>query len=170
METGDNVTPSVAWEECFDVCVDEGVCIPTKAHDDDAAFDLIALDFTPAGSKERIHMDFQLDPGSWVLANTGVRIALKPGWEAQIRSRSGLALKQGLIVLNSPGTIDAGYRNYIGVILYNASENPIIIATGQRVAQMVIKRVPNIHLRVVTEEEFDVDTERGTNGYGSSGV
>lgn len=100
------------------------------------------------------------------LVPTGLQIALPPGYEAQIRPRSGLALKHGITVLNAPGTIDADYRGAIGVILVNMSNGEFVVNDGERIAQMVVAR----H-EVVTWQEVTVldETERGTGGFGHTG-
>jgi dUTP pyrophosphatase len=106
-------------------------------------------------------------PGDRALIPTGLHIELPAGYEAQIRPRSGLALKQGVTVLNSPGTIDADYRGEIKVLLYNAGYTTIHINYSDRIAQMVVAR----HERVEWQEaEVLTDTERGAGGYGSTGV
>lgn len=101
------------------------------------------------------------------LIPTGLHIALPEGYEAQVRPRSGLALKHGLTVLNTPGTIDADYRGEIGVVLINLSQEDFVINDGERIAQMVIARHEQGDLVVV--EELD-QTERGEGGYGHTGV
>ncbi len=108
-----------------------------------------------------------LQPLERKLLPTGLVMELPAGYEAQIRPRSGLALKRGLTVLNSPGTIDADYRGEIGIILINLSEEPQTIESGERIAQMVIARheQPGI-----AEVETLSDTERGAGGFGHSGV
>lgn len=98
---------------------------------------------------------------------TGLYIALPEGYEAQVRPRSGLALKHGITVLNSPGTIDADYRGEIGVLLINLSDTPFVINAGERIAQMVVARHEQAEL--IEVEELD-DTERGAGGYGHTGV
>lgn len=98
---------------------------------------------------------------------TGLYMALPPGYEAQVRPRSGLALKHGITVLNSPGTVDADYRGEIGVLLINLSTEPFVIEAGERIAQMVIARHEHGEFEVV--DELD-ETERGTGGYGHTGV
>jgi dUTP pyrophosphatase len=108
----------------------------------------------------------ELAPGGRALIPTGIRIALAPDHEAQVRPRSGLALKQGLTVLNAPGTIDADYRGEIGVILINHSSAPAAINRGDRIAQLVIAPITRIAWR---EEPLD-ETARGTGGFGSTGV
>ena len=101
------------------------------------------------------------------LVPTGLYIALPPGYEAQIRPRSGLALKHGITVLNAPGTIDADYRGEVGVLLINLSTEPFTINDGERIAQMIIAR----HEQAVFEPVEVLDeTERGEGGYGHTGV
>ena len=107
-----------------------------------------------------------LAPGARALIPTGLRIALEPGFEAQVRPRSGLALKHGLTCLNSPGTIDSDYRGEVGVILANLGSEPFVIRRGERIAQMVIAR----HERVQWSEVKSLDeTVRGEGGFGSTG-
>ena len=108
-----------------------------------------------------------LHPMERRLIPTGLHIALPEGYEAQVRPRSGLALKHGLTVLNTPGTIDADYRGEIGVVLINLSQEDFVINDGERIAQMVIARHEQGNLVVV--EELD-QTERGEGGYGHTGV
>ena len=98
---------------------------------------------------------------------TGLYIALPEGYEAQVRPRSGLALKHGITVLNSPGTIDSDYRGEIGVLLINLSDTPFVINAGERIAQMVVARHEQAEL--IEVEELD-DTQRGAGGYGHTGV
>lgn len=101
------------------------------------------------------------------LIGTGLSIALPAGYEAQVRPRSGLALKHGITVLNAPGTIDADYRGEIGVVLVNLSDNDFVVNPGERIAQMVIAKYEQADLQIV--EMLD-ETERGTGGYGHTGV
>ena len=108
-----------------------------------------------------------LKAGDRMLIGTGLFIALEPGYEAQVRPRSGLALKKGITVLNAPGTIDADYRGEIGVILYNTSKEDFVIEPGERIAQMVIAKYEQISWEQV--EVLD-ETERGDGGYGHTGV
>jgi dUTP pyrophosphatase len=105
--------------------------------------------------------------GERVLIPTGIRIALPFGFEAQIRSRSGLALKHGVAVLNSPGTVDADFRGEIKVLLINHGENDFYVNRGERIAQMVIAKV---EMADFTEVSSLPETERGEGGYGSTGV
>ncbi len=108
-----------------------------------------------------------LQPMERRLIPTGLYIALPPGYEAQVRPRSGLALKHGITVLNAPGTIDADYRGEVGVLLINLSQEDFVIEDGERIAQMVIARHEQGEFVVV--EELD-ETERGAGGYGHTGV
>lgn len=109
----------------------------------------------------------EIKPGGRCLIPTGLFIALPKGYEAQIRPRSGLALKQGLTVLNSPGTIDADYRGEIGIVLVNTSNQPVRIKDGERIAQMVIAKHETIEWEIVEELP---STERGEGGFGHTGV
>lgn len=107
-----------------------------------------------------------LKPLQRVLVPTGLFIALPAGYEAQVRPRSGLALKHGITVLNTPGTIDADYRGEICVILVNLSDQPFEVVPGERIAQMVVAR----HEQVEWEQAEELDaTERGAGGFGSTG-
>ena len=116
--------------------------------------------------RSNIKTDITLKPNQRAIVPTGIFIALPKGYEAQVRSRSGLAAKYGVTVLNSPGTIDADYRGEIGVILINFSENDFIIKNGDRIAQIVIAK----HERAIWEECNDLSkTDRGSGGFGSTG-
>jgi len=108
-----------------------------------------------------------LNPLQRTLVKTGLFIELPIGYEAQVRPRSGLALKKGITVLNSPGTIDADYRGEIGVILVNLSDEEFVIEDGERVAQMVISKHEQVDWKEVVEL---VETKRGVGGFGSTGV
>lgn len=108
-----------------------------------------------------------LQPMERRIIPTGLHIALPEGYEAQVRPRSGLALKHGITVLNSPGTIDADYRGELGVLLINLSTEPFVIEAGERIAQMVIAHHEQGEFCLV--EELD-ETERGEGGYGHTGV
>ena len=107
-----------------------------------------------------------LKPLQRTLVKTGLFISLHPGYEAQVRPRSGLALKKGISVLNSPGTIDADYRGEIGVILINLSNSDFIINTGDRIAQMIIAKHETISWKVVDKLDNSL---RGDKGFGSTG-
>ncbi|MBN1355173.1 dUTP diphosphatase [bacterium] len=108
-----------------------------------------------------------IPPGSWRLISTGIRIALPVSYEAQIRPRSGLALKYGVTLLNSPGTIDSDYRGIIGVILINHGEEPFVVQRGDRIAQMVIAPVARLEFELVS---YLRKTGRGDGGFGSTGT
>ena len=129
--------------------------LPSYAHPSDAGMDLRSVD------------DLTLAPGQRALVHTGLVMLLPPLYEAQVRPRSGLALKNGVTVLNTPGTIDSGYRGEVGVILINLGQAAFDVRKGDKIAQMVIAPVtqPNI-------EETDVvdETDRGSGGFGATGV
>ena len=137
----------VMLENCEDL-------MPAKAHFDDAAFDL------------RSRMDMVLPVRKSVVVPAGFSLELPVGYEAQIRPRSGLALKYDLMLTNSPGTIDAGYRGEVGVIMYNGGTEEFTIKRGDRIAQMVIARLPEVKL--VAAESLS-ETGRGSGGFGSTG-
>ena len=122
-----------------------------------------------AGMDLRANLDepVVLHPMERKLIKTGLFIALPPGHEAQIRPRSGLALKHGITVLNTPGTIDADYRGEIGVCLINLSQEDFTVNDGERIAQMIIARHEQAEFEIV--EQLD-ETERGAGGYGHTGV
>ena len=107
-----------------------------------------------------------LAPGARGLIPTGLKIALEPGFEAQVRPRSGLALKHGITCLNTPGTIDSDYRGEVGVILVNLGQEPFVIRRGERIAQMVVAR--HEQARIAEVETLD-ETARGAGGFGSTG-
>ena len=129
--------------------------VPHHAHPGDAGLDLFATD------------DMEIPSGEWARVGTGISIELPEGTEAQVRPRSGLALKHGVTVLNSPGTIDAGYRGEVGVILVNHGKDGFRVAKGMKIAQMVIKPV---YMVDVEEVESLSDTSRGEGGFGSTGA
>ena len=107
-----------------------------------------------------------LKPGDFTLVKTGLFIAVPVGFEAQVRPRSGLALKHGITVLNSPGTIDADYRGEVGVILINHGKENFVVNDGERIAQLVIAKHETITWQLVNNLE---ETERGAGGFGSTG-
>jgi dUTP pyrophosphatase len=111
--------------------------------------------------------DITLDTLDRALIPTGIAIALPAGYEAQIRPRSGLAFKQGISLVNTPGTIDADYRGEIKVLLINLGKEPVVISRGMRIAQMVIAPVSQVQFQL--SESLD-DTARGSGGFGSTGV
>ncbi len=116
--------------------------------------------------RARVDGSLTLEPGRRALVPTGIAIALPEGYEAQVRPRSGLAIHRGLTLLNAPGTIDADYRGEIRVILVNLGNEPVVVERGERIAQMVIQRLPRIIL-----EEVDAlpGSERGAGGFGHTG-
>ena len=122
-----------------------------------------------AGMDLRANLDspITLQPMQRTLVPTGLYMALPAGFEAQVRPRSGLAIKKGITVLNSPGTIDADYRGEVCVILVNLSSEPFVINDGERIAQMVIARHEQPEIIQVTELD---ETERGAGGFGHSGT
>ena len=122
-----------------------------------------------AGMDLRANIDepIVLKPMERRLVPTGLHIALPVGYEAQVRPRSGLALKKGITVLNAPGTVDADYRGDVGVILINLSDEPFTIEDGERIAQLVIAR--HEHTEFLPVDVLD-ETERGEGGYGHTGV
>ena len=107
-----------------------------------------------------------LGPGERALVGTGIAIALPEGYEAQVRPRSGLALKHGITMLNTPGTIDADYRGEIGVIVINHGREPFVIRHGERIAQLVV--APVVRATLVVVDELD-STSRGAGGFGHTG-
>jgi dUTP pyrophosphatase len=130
--------------------------LPTYATIGSAGMDLVSDNFNP----------ITIDPNERVLVMTGIYIELPDGYEAQIRSRSGLVLKKGLTVANSPGTIDCDYRGEIGVIIHNISGQHQHIAPGERIAQMVVAKYERVEWDEV--DSFS-NTDRGTGGFGSTG-
>lgn len=130
--------------------------LPAYATADSAGMDLLAAIAAPVS----------LAPGERRLIPTGIAIALPPGTEAQVRPRSGLALKHGITVLNAPGTIDADYRGEVGVILINHGDQPFVVVRGSRIAQMVVAA----HARVAWTLSADLEASaRGAGGFGSTG-
>ncbi|ERN41770.1 deoxyuridine 5'-triphosphate nucleotidohydrolase (dut) [Rubidibacter lacunae KORDI 51-2] len=129
--------------------------LPRYAHPDDAGLDLCAVEAA------------EIPPGATQLVLTGIALQLPLDTEAQVRSRSGLALKHGVAVLNSPGTIDANYRGEIGVILINHGREPFRIEPGARIAQLVV--APIARVQVVPVEHLD-SSDRGSAGFGSTGI
>ena len=132
----------------------ENFNMPKQAHSGDAGFDLPCM----AG--------FVLHAGERMVVPCGFAMAMSPGWEAQVRPRSGLAAKNGITVVNSPGTIDHQYRGEVKVVLLNTSSEDKEFEAGDRIAQMVIAKVPEVSFEEV--DELD-DTERGSGGFGSTG-
>ena len=134
----------------------KGLPLPGYATEDSAGVDLCAAVETP----------LTLTPGERSAVPTGIAMALPPGWEGPVRPRSGLALKFGIAVLNSPGTIDADYRGEIRVILANLGAAPVTIARGERIAQLVVAPVSRVAWQIAAELP---PTGRGAGGFGSTG-
>ena len=135
--------------------IDPAARMPAYAHPGDAGMDVCSVE------------DVSIAPGGRALVRTGFVLILPDGFEAQVRPRSGLALKHGVTVLNSPGTIDAGYRGEVGVILANFGDRLFEVEKGMKIAQIVIAPV----VRADVAEVAEVDsTERGAGGFGSTGV
>jgi dUTP pyrophosphatase len=109
----------------------------------------------------------KIDPGRWIQVPTGLVFQLPAGYEAQIRPRSGLALRHGVTVLNAPGTIDADYRGEVQVLLVNHGQEPFVVTHGLRVAQLVVSHIEMIALREVDQVD---STLRGSDGFGSTGM
>jgi dUTP pyrophosphatase len=136
----------------------EGLALPAYQSADAAGLDLLAA--VPENAP------MVLAPGKYALIPTGLTIALPPGYEAQVRPRSGLAAKHGVTVLNAPGTVDADYRGEIGVLLINHGDTPFPIRRGERIAQMVIAPVTRAELVAAASLST---TDRGSGGFGSTG-
>lgn len=135
--------------------IEKDAVIPFKAHEGDAGMDLFSIE------------DIILKPMERKLIHTGIRIQLPKNTEAQIRPRSGLALKYGITVLNTPGTIDEGYRGEIGIILINLGTEEFKVEKGMKIAQMVIKTTLTLKVEEVVELN---ETTRGEGGFGSTGL
>ena len=131
--------------------------LPTYATEGAAGFDLAAAVTAPV----------TLAPGARALVPTGFAMAVPPGFEAQVRPRSGLAAKNGVTVLNTPGTIDSDYRGEVGVVLINLGQAPFVVERGMRIAQVVV--APVTHARLVEAENL-TETARGAGGFGSTGT
>ena len=135
--------------------IDPSAKLPTYAHPGDAGMDICSI--------EKV----TLPPGGRALVRTGLAFQLPPDGEVQVRPRSGLALRHGVTVLNSPGTIDAGYRGEVGVVLVNLGSEPFVVEAGMKIAQVVVARVEPAE--VVEVGALD-DSERGNGGFGSTGL
>ena len=134
----------------------EDLALPRYMSEHASGMDLLAA----------VEAETVLAPGAIALVPTGLYLSIPPGYEAQVRPRSGLALKHGLTVVNSPGTIDSDYRGEVGVILGNMGSESFTIKRGERIAQLVIQKV--IQARLVVQEELD-ETDRGAGGFGHTG-
>ena len=134
--------------------VSENAKIPVQAHEDDSGYDICSIE------------DVALDPLERKLVKTGLRLAIPKGYEAQVRPRSGLALKNGISIVNAPGTIDAGYRGDLGVILINLGRERVSLARGEKIAQLVFQKVEAAALSEVPKLD---ESKRGAGGFGSTG-
>jgi dUTP pyrophosphatase len=153
--------PNIAPNGAVDVAIKRlehaaDLDLPAYATADSAGMDLLAAVDAPVS----------LAPGERRLIPTGIAIALPPGSEAQVRPRSGLALKHGITVLNAPGTIDADYRGEVGVVLINHGDQPFVIERGSRIAQMVVTAYARVAWTVSADLEASA---RGAGGFGSTG-
>ncbi len=135
--------------------INENAKMPSYAHFGDAGVDLYAA------------RDTVVPPHGRALVPTGLKIAIPNGYEGQVRPKSGLALKHGITVLNTPGTVDAPYRGEVGVILFNSSDNEYVARSGEKIAQMVFCKVENAEFELADELP---DTDRGEGGFGSTGL
>ena len=133
-----------------------GLDLPGYQSEHAAGMDLLAA----------IEQDLQLAPGERRLVSTGVALAIPAGYEGQVRPRSGLAIREGVTLLNAPGTIDADYRGTLKLIVINHGSEPVTIRRGERLAQLVLARVERASLEIVDELP---GTSRGTGGFGSTG-
>ena len=132
--------------------------IPDYAHEGDAGMDLYSA------------IDTIIEPMEWKLVGTGLAMLLPPNTEGQVRTKSGIALKNGVFVLNTPGTVDENYRGEVGVILYNLSKTPFEIKKGQKIAQLVINEICYVKTEQVQTLEELGETSRGQGGFGSTGL
>lgn len=133
----------------------EDAIIPSYSHKGDAGVDIYSI------------KDYLLKPFERILVSTGISIAIPSGYEAQIRPKSGLSLKKGISIVNTPGTVDSGYRGEIGVIAINLGNEDFKIGKGEKIAQMVFNKVEEAEFREVNELD---DTSRGEGGFGSTGL
>ena len=140
--------------------LNEEASLPVKKTPGSAGFDVCACITEPPGR-------VGIYPGARAVIPLGIAVDLDEGWEVQVRPRSGLALKKGITVLNTPGTVDSDYRGEIKVILANLGDRTFIVEHGDRIAQLVVSAVPRVALIEVDEIQ---ETERGDGGFGSTGV
>jgi len=136
--------------------IKEDAKVPSYAHDGDAGVDLYSVE------------DFIINPKERLLVPTGIIIAVPRGYEAQVRPKSGLAVKHGISVVNTPGTIDSGYRGEVKVILVNLGEEPFKVEKGNKIAQMVFNKVEEAEFEEVKELDIN-ETKRSSGGFGSTG-
>lgn len=129
--------------------------IPKKQHQADAGFDLEA------------NADIRIPVGSWTLVPTGTRLQIPEGYVGKVCSRSGLALKHGVAVLNAPGIVDSGYQGDVGVVLINHGVEPFEVKKGERIAQLLIEKLPET---TIIGGEIQSPSDRGEGGFGSTGT
>ncbi len=134
---------------------DNEVKVPDYAHEGDSGMDLYAAE------------ECILKPMERKLVSAGIKIEIPKGYEAQVRPKSGLALSHGISIVNTPGTIDSGYRGVVGVILINLGKEPYKVEKNKKIAQLVISKVENVKVEVV---ELLEETKRGEGGFGSTGL
>ena len=139
----------------FHLAPEDADLAPRRQHPDDAGYDL------------RARTSMTIGPGAFAAVPTGLRLELPEGWMAEVRPRSGLALRHGVTVLNAPGTIDAGYRGEVQAILINHGSAPFEIQRGDRIAQLLFARLPETTLRLADSLSA---TLRGEGGFGSTGT
>jgi dUTP pyrophosphatase len=165
------------------------VVIPSYKHEDDSGMDIraffhdewITKTYGESHSKDGYTEDdlndmrfYNLCEGERIIIPTGIKVAIPMGYEIQVRPRSGMAIKSGVTVLNTPGTVDAGYRGEVGIILYNSNlkpfngSRPFRIEQGDRIAQLVLQKVPKLEWEFV--DSVEDDSTRGEGGFGSTGV
>jgi dUTP pyrophosphatase len=135
----------------------KGLPLPKYMSEHAAGMDLYAA----------VNPEMTIPPGEWKLVPTGISIALPEGYEAQVRPRSGMALQQGVSILNTPGTVDADYRGEVGVILMNHSKENLVVKRGDRIAQMIINKVERIAFEEVPELP---QSKRSSGGFGHTGL
>lgn len=148
---GQDIKKTIVYVEC----ISPKARLPCYAHEDDSGADVCSI------------IDYTLDPYEIKAIPTGLKIELPAGFDIQVRPRSGLALNHGLVLPNSPGTIDAGYRGELKIIMMNLGKKPYHIQEGQRIAQLVLSPRYPAHFQLV---EYVADSERGVHGFGSTGT
>jgi dUTP pyrophosphatase len=139
----------------IELCHGEAI-LPKYAKSGDAGMDICSVE------------DTMISPYKTIIIKTGLKVAIPEGYEIQVRPRSGLSYKTGIRVANSPGTIDSGYRDEIGIILHNTSDKPFIVHRGDRIAQIILKEVPQISWEIVDEVAYIGENRNG--GFGSTGI
>jgi dUTP pyrophosphatase len=145
--------------EVFFVKTDDLAKEPRKANVDDAGFDLVSIE------------DVSIPPMCTLMVSTGIKMAIPDGYVGMVCSRSGMAAKHSVFVINSPGIIDAGYRGEVKIILNNAGDDTFYIKKGDRIAQLVMVKLADVEMKWVEDSVFDnLSSTRGTGGFGSTGA